>query len=557
MSDTAAPTLITDPAMLSEDAQALWARMIALTSERAFNAERVFPGAALPPLHQEVWTASDALKASVPGFLNNRLLRASLFMHQQQLPEAEAEARFVVSNAACSNQGHAILKRVLALRGALEEGAKIHAAAAAMCPDLEPFESAGLYLLGELRYTHTDEAVAAWTAHLEQQPDDSAVAMALAELFLAMDELEAAQKVLEIAAPASPDHLDLRLLLGSLRAEHEDLKGARSDFQLILEADEYHGKARMHLARVWAEVGDMKTALKLLKEGAAENTGDPDYNMLFGQVAMAMEQTELAGTAFVRALAAEPDEEEEVLEAEEALLALGLWHENNVRLQYLLADRAINAGEGLKAIKHLSNIQQTGVDNRELYLKMAEAHHAMGLLDDPLNFLVLAKSKKRRTYDSHGVEDPSDKRLDLLMLSLLLAADYPREDAMPKLEAHLNPATTAADEPETYFLTLADCCARVGEVHRAQEALRIAIERNPLDPLPWMELASLLDATEDAAGAVRTWRQVWELTGPDADIARHLSAAYETLGELPWAAYYNERAAMLEEADAEDEGESE
>jgi len=555
MADTTAPTLFTDPTSLPEDARQHWASLLDLTSQREFNQERVIPGAPMPPLHQQVWQLSDQLFTAHAGFLHNRMLRANLHLHQQALPEAEAEARFVVQHAPCSEQAHSLLKRILALRGALEEGKAIHAAASARCEELPPYEDALLFLQGDLRYLYPEAALSVWTQHLSEHPQDAAVTQACAELLLALDQLEDAQRVLERGITAHPDSADLRLLLGSLRAEMGDLANAQEDFEFLLAADPYHGKARMHLARVHAEVGDMKTALKLLKEGAEENTGDPDYCFLLGQIAMALEQHDLAGTAFVRALAADLEDEEDVAEAEDALRNMGLWHDGNVRLQYLLAERALNAGDGLRAISHLSLVQQAGVDTRELHMKMAEAHHAMGLLDDPLNFLVLAKSKKRRTYDTHGVEDPSDGRLDLLMLSILLQADYPKEEALPKLEAHKDMERSGRGEPESYFLTLADCWARVGEFERANAALRLGIERNPLDPLPWMELATLLESTDQPGEAVRAWRQVWDLTGPDPDVAHHLAACYEQLGALPWAEYCANRAADLEAEAAADEEE--
>ncbi|MEO7995228.1 MAG: tetratricopeptide repeat protein [bacterium] len=558
MSDTVDIPLYGAVEQLPAAQQKLWQELSELTTQRAFQNEQLIPGSNGAPYHAAVWAQSNELFTSHPGFLPNRLLRAGFMRDWLAYPEAEGEVSFVVYVAPCVNRCMILLKQMMALRGGIAEAESIHRAASAQCPELTPFHDASLYLAGDLRYRYPDEAVAAFQQHLTSYPGDLAVVKPLAELLLAMERSSDAERLLSMTTLDGPQAYELKVMYGSLLAERGELAAAVQCFQEVLAEEPGMGIARLNLARAKHEKGDLDGALKLMRTGLEENSGDYEYNLLLGELAAEGGYDVEAGDAFTRALVAgddeDPEEEEDLIKT---LTDLGRWSDNNVRLQYLLADRALNEGEGLRAVKHLTNVKNAGNDSRELYLRMAEAHHAMGLIDDPLNYLSLAKTKKRRTYNTHGFEDPSDARLDLLMISLLLRGGHvtPKE-AKEKLTPYAD-LRKFDEEPQSFFVALAEVRQMMEDLPSARETLVRAIQCDPFAVIPWTELGLVLELQDEWSNAARAYQYVWQHGGPDPEIAEHLAHCYEELGATKWAEFFANEAAALQDEDEEEEEEGE
>ncbi|HYE79969.1 MAG TPA: tetratricopeptide repeat protein, partial [bacterium] len=534
-------TPILDAALLPPPAAALWKELTGLVDDRRFGAEPVTPGVEPAPLHKRAWELSDQLLEKAPGFAIHRLLRATMLRDAYRLPEAEREALNAVALAPGAAHPHQLLKQILAFRDSLEEGAAVHAQCAQHF-QLGPYYDATLYMTGDLRHRYPEEAIAAFQQHLASHPDSLPVALALGELLIDLERYDEAEYILGRLTEMFPEAPEVHSLYGSLLAERGEVGAAFESFQRALHYDPMHTRARINAARALAELGDAKRGLDLLREAAEDHQGDADYNMLRGDLAAMLGLNDEAAQAYTRALAADPDDPEDVQEIESALRSLGAWSDSNVRLQYLLAERALDEGEGLRAIKHLSNVKNAGVDTRELYLRMAEAHNAMGLLDDPLNFLVLAKSKKRRTYDTHGVEDPSDARLDLIMLSLMIAAGrYSPQEATEKLLPFMD-SKKYEREPESFFVVLATAWQEVGDLDRAAQALGEAIARDPMNLAAWVDMGGVLAARGEVSGAVQALERVWHAGGKSAALARQLTEGYKAMGAVKWAAHYAEEA---------------
>lgn len=533
---TAPATLHDDHQQLAAPLREAWIAILEHTGQRAFQRERPLPGFPLPPVHQEVWSLTETLLHDAPEFLPARLARLQILLSLHQYPEAEREARDLIALAPCHPAGHFYFRRIAALRGGLAEARALHSQSQAGCPELGELDEAPIFLRKLLLSCYPQESIAAFHRHFEANPGNGEVAVALAEMYLMGDDIETALQLLRTADAAQPGQPQVLLLLGAIEAESEDLASAQQHFQQVLELDPLQGQARVHLARTYAEQGRLDQAAKVLRAEWEAHSGDAEYNLLLGQVALALGQSDVAGKAYVQALAAGLEDPEDVTECEEALQQLGLWSEKNVALQYLLAERALDNGDALRAIKHLTAVKEHGAETREVYLKLAEAHAAMGLVDDPLNFLIAARALKRRTYDSHGIEDPSDRRLDLLMTSLLLeTGQYSPEQALEKLGAWRE-VEKIEGEPESFFTVLAGCLFQCGETEAAKRALAAAIRQNPLDPLGWAELGGLLEELGEPAGAARAWWEVVEQSGGlDADLLEHLIGNYAALGETAWA----------------------
>lgn len=548
-------TPILNPNDLPPEAARLWTDLTTIVEQREFQGgEQPIPGIPLSPLHRKAWELSDELVDLVPGFAMHRLLRATLARDAYRLPEAEHEAKAAVALAPGAAAPHALLKQILALRDGLAEGEMIYSQATKYF-QLAPFHDAALYMTGDMKHRYPEEAVAAFYQHLGANPSAVPVALVLAELLVDLERYDDAEAILAPLSQQFPDAAEVQALYGGLLAERGQMEEAYAAFQMAMALDPYHARARVNAARALAEMGDYKGGLELLREAAEDHQGDADFNILRGDLAAAVGANDEAAAAYIRALAADPDDPEDVEEIERALQSLGAWNDTNVRLQYLLAERALDEGEGLRAIKHLSNIKAAGVDTRELYLRMAEAHNAMNLLDDPLNFLMLAKSKKRRTYDTHGVEDASDARLDLIMLSLLIGAGrYSPKEAAEKLQP-FHQLKKYEREPESYWVVLAGAWQEAGDLEKSAEALAQAIRGNPLDLPPWIELAGVLHAKGDLKGSVQALERAWHAGAKTSEVATMMAIGYEGIKAPKWAKHYAEEAELRAQVEAELEGE--
>ncbi len=177
----------------------------------------------------------------------------------------------------------------------LEQALALYQQTTAMLP-----ASAGLaYGRGLLAYRMggNDTASAALIQALDQRPNWRQAQMLLLRLHLQAGETEAAVKVIRDLHVESPRDLNLRLALGALLLEHEQLELARNEFATALKIDADNASARFALGLIALDSGHLVGArthfARLLELGErssdaayylgriAENQGQPDEALDF------------------------------------------------------------------------------------------------------------------------------------------------------------------------------------------------------------------------------------------------------------------------------------
>ena len=380
---------------------------------------------------------------------------------------------------------------------ALEAALRTLVTASEDAPSSAPVEAAAAAVC--LRLDRFDDALAHAETAIEREPARSIAHALVAEAKRAKGDLPGAARAIEAALAIDPNDPHAQNERAVLLVASGDALGAQAQWQKLLAAHPAHLVAFVNLASMAIERSDAALAQSIVDHALALRGGAP-MEMLRRAIQVAL-QTEPASvargsrvTSLCRAVLAR--------EPRDGVAAL------------LLARALAEMGERTAAFDHLTSVERVAKGT----LIAAEAARVRLQLADPLAAAAVDAAIRAAT-----------------------------EPEARDLEAIATRARRLAEEHESWVAHLAAAIAerRLGRLERARVDALAALATAPSAPLAHLEMATLLLATHEAAGAASHARRAMELDPAAARAHVLLAEALLETGDREEAAAELERARAL------------
>jgi tetratricopeptide (TPR) repeat protein len=150
-------------------------------------------------------------------------------------------------------------------------------------------------------------------AQVEKRPDQPRNLYLLAEAYLKLGRLEEARETIKKLDQVSGQDARTSLGTGVLLARYHLYPEAIEHFQAALTADPASDDARYNLANTYFQRRDYRRALEALEQISPAGRNDSAVMALYGDVCAHLDRTREASEAFERAIAANPDNDQNYL----------------------------------------------------------------------------------------------------------------------------------------------------------------------------------------------------------------------------------------------------
>ncbi|MBK5970776.1 tetratricopeptide repeat protein [Thiorhodovibrio winogradskyi] len=429
-----------------------------------------------------------------------------------------------------------------------------------------------LRLAGYLaQHEQIDKGEAVLREAIALTPDESAPKIAVVRYLAQVRSPAAASEALSEMITQYPEEYDLGLALAELRAQQDDIEGARKAYEDVAERAGLNAAgltARSRLATLAVSEGRLDDALALADEVLAEESQDEQALLVRGaisldrdntnqaladvrtilrnrpeslpamrllaQVHLAKNELPLAQEALSNLIAAAPDDPRAYLQLAEVQANSGNLEGARMTLDDLLA----KVPDSAEAQSALARIQLSNRDWKEL------GKTATLLLeqrpDHPLGHYLKALSLQQQD-DLEGAKAELEKALAiapkapeprLALARVQMALEQPEAaEATAKALVDDLPTSIAAAE------LLAQIQSARGQDQAAAETYRDIIQRHPQSPTGYLGLASVQDRGGDLDAAIATLEQGADATERNAFLLYNLGNLIQKSGGDAIAVY--------------------
>lgn len=195
------------------------------------------------------------------------------------------------------------------------------------------------------------------------------------------------------------------------------------------------------------------------------------------------------------------------------------------------AYRRLGLEDWAGALQHLREIESSHPLNVKLLQLISFCLQSMGRTEEALSYL--AKAGELHPNDREVLQQVREIKLER---ALRLLSERKWRSALEIFEALMEEDVQAA-----YLMHIAYCHQQLGEVHRAIEAYRTALEIDPQAVWARINLASCLYLQRRYQEAADEWQQVL-LVAENAETYLHLGLCYAHLGRYPTAEHAFQKA---------------
>ena len=305
---------------------------------------------------------------------------------------ADALARFRNARNADANDLNAVVGLTQALI-ALNQSAE---AKAAIEPAVQAHPNDGRlhFWLGRALAVSTDQRAQAQQSFREAirlQPENLEAYVALSELLVQLQRVDAADQVLMEARARVPDNAAIHRALAFGRLSRNDLAGAEAELRVAVEREPNDLRAHFQLGDVLRRLNRLDDAQREFELVARTDPGYPGLNLARGQLAEARGQLAEALTTFREALARDPTNVELINRVAATLVALGNFgdadqmlrsvvvdHPTNAEAQYLMGRARLGIGNVEDALRYLDRSIELNPNRTDYNAYAAEVHRRLG-----------------------------------------------------------------------------------------------------------------------------------------------------------------------------------
>ncbi|MEZ4389695.1 MAG: tetratricopeptide repeat protein [Polyangiales bacterium] len=305
---------------------------------------------------------------------------------------ADALARF--RNA--HNADEADLDAVLGLVQAFIALNQPNEAKAAVEPAVQAHPTDGRlhFWLGRALAATTDQRALAQQSFREAirlQPENLDAYVALSELLVQLQRVDAADQVLMEARARVPDNAAIHRALAFGRISRNDLAGAEAELRTAIEREPNDLRAHFQLGDILRRRGRLDEAQQEFELVARTDAGFPGLSLARGQLAEARGQLAEALTTFREALARDPTNIELINRVAATLVALGNFgdadqmlrsvvvdHPTNAEAQYLMGRARLGVVNVEDALRYLDRSIELNPARADYNAYAAEVHRRLG-----------------------------------------------------------------------------------------------------------------------------------------------------------------------------------
>jgi tetratricopeptide (TPR) repeat protein len=403
-------------------------------------------------------------------------------------------------------------------------------------------------------------------AALNQAPGDSERQRALLSLLGRVHGVATVEDELQSMLKQTPDSANLRFIQAGLALNNQDKSRAMQIYEEIVESANGLGpdaiKARNALAELLLRDRQFEQAEALVKTTLEEESSDSDALLLNSVIAMQKKDYDQAIVDLRALLSERPDRlvawrmlaqahvvRNEFDLAQDALdKALELAPDDQVS-QSLLAQLKLNQGDADGARSVLESMAEQAPDNFGIHQALARIHFAQqdwGALaaggeklqetapDQPLGPYLEGLGLQQQQRHAEAItlfEQALELRpratepLVALVQSLLAAGEQ------DKAEQRLQQVLKSDPGNFTVLSLLGNLYFSSGDIDRALQVTRTAVEQNPQVPTAHVRLFKLQATQQGEAGSVETLRRGAQVTDGNPLIMFELGSALERIGE--------------------------
>ena len=267
------------------------------------------------------------LVAAQPGLTEARDLVAEILAAEGKFTPALQQLEVAIEHDAKSYEPPLLKGFILQQLGqyasaqqALEQGLKL-------MPPSEPIlhRVKGLIALADVRLAlgDVDAAAGSAAAAAKLEPQSPAVGLLDARLKIARKDLEGAVAELERVVNAAPGYTQARLLLGATLLQRGELQQAQEQLQQVVQSTPGNLAARKLLADVRLKLGQPEGALGVLSPALSTDSLDPQLLSLYGAAAKSLGNKQALIEALQHSESEHPGDQTVLLNLAEAYLAAG------------------------------------------------------------------------------------------------------------------------------------------------------------------------------------------------------------------------------------------
>jgi tetratricopeptide (TPR) repeat protein len=237
---------------------------------------------------------------------------------------------------------------------------------------VESSEAKALYFFAEADLMATDGdfegAAEALSRALESDPHSAFLRVALAKIYLHLNEEKKAVRTAEDALIQDPSFWEAQLLLGSIYFDRGENDEAAAHFRQALELNPELESAYLHLGIALARAGEMDQAVDAIKSLLQRNPDSLVAELALARLYREIDLTVLAEESYRRILSSRPDFEPAYIELGEMYQTKGMEEKALQLYRQALVDNPGNARIGHQMVRIL-----IGQDRLEEALRELEA----------------------------------------------------------------------------------------------------------------------------------------------------------------------------------------